>query len=123
MAFVVITTLIFGVFQLCFALYIYNFVDEAARDATRFAMVRGSTSCPLASTCNATSTDIQNYVRGMGFPALNPNSLTVTTAWSSGNSPGKPVKVTVSYQFSLSIPFVPSRLLTLSSSSQMLISQ
>src|SRR5215471_7622467 len=33
----------FGLIQFCYGLYAYNYVGEAAREASRFAMVRGST--------------------------------------------------------------------------------
>ena len=39
-AFVVIPTL-FGIIEVSLALYSYNFVTDAAREATRYAIVRG----------------------------------------------------------------------------------
>lgn len=117
--------LVFGVMAICLALYSYNIVSEAAREATRFAIVRGS-ACTKTLPCNATKDQIQTYVQGLGFPGINPTSLTVTSdcCWPNGNkNPGSPVKVTVQYTFPLAIPFVPSRTLTMSSTSQMLISQ
>jgi hypothetical protein len=50
--------------------------------------------------------------------------LTAVASWPKGNNnPGNPVQVTVTYTFPLGIPFMPSRALTMSSTSQMIISQ
>jgi Flp pilus assembly protein TadG len=124
-----------GVMEMSLALYTYHFISDAAREGTRFAIVRGS-SCAanagLASACPAAGTDVQSYVRGLGFPGINPSLMTVTTTWPTTgtscapsvtpcNNPGNLVKVTVSYQYPLSIPFLPARTLTMSSTSQMVI--
>jgi Flp pilus assembly protein TadG len=125
MASIILFTLVFGVIAICLALYSYNVVAEAAREATRYAIVRGS-ACTKTLPCNATSDQIQTYVRGLGFPGINPSSstLTATATWPNGNNnPGSPVQVTVQYTFPLVIPFVPSRTLTMSSTSAMVISQ
>ena len=37
---------VFGIIAMALALYTYNVVSEAAREATRYAIVRGS-ACPL----------------------------------------------------------------------------
>jgi Flp pilus assembly protein TadG len=125
MASIILFTLVFGLLAICLALYSYNVTAEAAREATRFAIVRGS-ACTKTLPCKATATDIQTYIQGLGFPGITPSSLTVTNAccWPNGNkNPGSPVQVTVQYTFPLVIPFVPRRILTMSSTSQMLISQ
>jgi Flp pilus assembly protein TadG len=117
--------LVFGVMAICLALYSYNVVSEAAREATRYAIVRGS-ACTKTVPCKATSGQIETYVQNLGFPGIAPTSLTVTSdcCWPNGDkNPGSPVKVTVQYTFPLAIPFVPTRTLTMSSTSQMLISQ
>jgi Flp pilus assembly protein TadG len=117
--------LVFGVMAICLALYSYNVTAEAAREATRFAIVRGS-ACTKTLPCNATLDQIQAHIRGIGFPGINSTSLSVTSdcCWPSSNkNPGSPVQVTVQYTFPLAIPFVPTRTLTMSSTSQMLISQ
>jgi Flp pilus assembly protein TadG len=132
---VVLFTLVFGVMAMCLALYTYHFVSDAAREGTRYAIVRGS-SCStygnFGSACPVTSAQVQTYVQGLGFPGINSSDMTVTTAWPTTgstcspsvtpcNNPGNLVKVTVTYAFPLSIPFVSPSLLTLTSSSQMVI--
>ena len=126
MASIILFTLVFGVIAICLALYSYNVTAEAAREATRYAIVRGSSCTSFATACPATATDIQTYVRGLGFPGINPSpsTLTATASWPNGNNkPGSPVQVTVQYTFPLVIPFVPSQALTMSSTSAMVISQ
>jgi Flp pilus assembly protein TadG len=116
--------LVFGVMAICLALYSYNIVSEAAREATRYAIVRGS-ACTKTLPCKATKDQIQTYVQGLGFPGINPTSLTLNAdcCWATDKNPGSTVQVTVNYTFPLVIPFVPSRTLTMSSTSAMLISQ
>jgi hypothetical protein len=85
--------LLFGIIQFSYGLYAYNFVNMAARQATRYAAVRGIQSCQISSTfpnCNMgpDSTNnatppsaLQTYVRGFGYPGINPSNLTVTATW------------------------------------------
>ena len=134
---VVLFMLIFGVIAICMALYTYNVVAETAREATRYAIVRGSHCSPgTFSNCNIDQTGLQTYVQSLGFPGINPSSLKVTASATTPitlitctstltpcNNPGSTVQVTVQYKFPLVIPFVPSRQLTMSSTSAMVISQ
>lgn len=139
----------FGVIQFSFALYAYNWVSEAAREGSRWAIVRGSTCySDLGSTfCDktgASSSEITSYVKGLGYPGLTPSNISVSTSWytaatsspssttpqswsscsgSGCNTPGNQVQVTVSYSFPLGIPFWKTKTLNLSSSSQMVIVQ
>jgi Flp pilus assembly protein TadG len=131
---IAVLTLFLGVMQMCLALYTYHFVSEAAREGTRYAMVRGSSCFGFSSACPAQASDVQTYVRGIGFPGIVPANVTVTTTWPTTgssctpsslpcNNPGNFVQVTVQYKYPLSIPFVPSSSLPLSSTSKMAISQ
>jgi Flp pilus assembly protein TadG len=136
----------FAVIQFSYGLYVYNYVGEAAREATRWAAVRGSTcySDLGSSFCpsnGSSDTDIQSYVQGMGFPGMNKSSISVATNWytassgtprtwslcSSGipacNKPGNQVQIAVSYPVPLPIPFWKSLTLTVKSTSQMVIVQ
>jgi Flp pilus assembly protein TadG len=134
----ILFSLVFGLLAICMALYTYNVVAEIAREATRYAIVRGSAcSIKTFSNCNIDQSGLQTHVQGIGgsFPGITPSSLTVTASAISAtgtictptlkpcNKPGNPVKVTVTYAFPLVIPFVPRRTLTMSSTSQMTISQ
>lgn len=94
----VLLTVMVGIMQLCLVLYASIFVNEAAREATRYASVRGSLSCidlvsfpncnmysPSAGTVTATNivgtNPLQTYVQGLGYPLPNKNSLGVTATW------------------------------------------
>ncbi|HWB32398.1 MAG TPA: TadE/TadG family type IV pilus assembly protein [Acidobacteriaceae bacterium] len=124
---------LFGAFGLCGALYTYNYVSDAAREATRYAIVRGSSCSGFTTTasdgCNVNQSQIQAYVRGLGYPVVNPNNLTAAVTWSGSNSPanapGNVVSVTVTYAYPLYIPFWPQSgsVLHMSSKSQLAISQ
>jgi Flp pilus assembly protein TadG len=136
-SFVFLIAAMFGIFQMSLALFAYHYVSETAREATRYAAVRGS-SCTNLTNCGATSAQIQTYIQGIAFPGINSSNVSVTATWLSASStqpttwsacnnqcdaPGNQVKVVVSYPFPLSIPLVPSSTFTLSSTSQMVISQ
>jgi Flp pilus assembly protein TadG len=134
----ILLTVVFGIIFLSLALYSYFYISNAAREATRYAIVRGSDqpgdcTSPGYANCRAQSADIQSYVQGLGFPGINSNNLTVTTNWltSSGaacsptdncNSPGDLVQSKVTYTYPLTIPGVKQSTLTMSSTSQMVIS-
>jgi Flp pilus assembly protein TadG len=138
----VFLAMLIGVFQMMLALYTFHFISDAAREATRYAIVRGSTSCvntPGLSNCNATTDQIRDYVRGLSYPGIVPSNLTVTTTWLTAsttyptswsactagtcNAPGNQVNVLVTYSFPFNVPFVPKATFPLTSSSEMVISQ
>ena len=154
---------LFGMIEVCLALYTYSFVSNAARLASRYAAVRGANSCsitqnqippatfpncdmgPTSASYQHTGTDLQTYMRNIGYPGMNPNNLTVTATWlspttdSSGNatwitctstststpcnSDGNAVQVVVNYQFPLNIPFWQNATLNVGSTSQMVINE
>ena len=136
---------LFGVIEFGRALYMYHTVENAARLGSRWAMVRGSTSCsdakPVAN-CNASPTDIQTFVRS-NVPIVDSGTLNIASAWSSSifpaascpappspgpgtltagsNAAGHLVCVTVTYPFKFAIPFVSKATWNLSSTSQMTV--
>lgn len=133
---VVFIMITFGLIQSCLGLYAFNFISDAARSASRYAVVRGS-SCSGMSDCGITSAQLQTYVRSIVFPGINANNLTASAVWYSAsasqpttwtvcanqcNAPGNAVQVQVTYSFPLNIPFWKNRALSLSSTSQMVIS-
>jgi Flp pilus assembly protein TadG len=132
---VVLSMILFGLLRICAALYTYHFVSDAAREGTRYAIVHGSACVVSGVSCTVTAAQIQTYVKNLGFPGINPAAITVTTtyaAYPAGttcnpsaacNNPGNLATVKVQYVFPLSIPYVPTRTLTMSSTSAMVISQ
>ena len=109
--------LIFSVMQGASAVAAYDFVTYAARDAARYAMVRGATS-----PSPATTTDVKNFVLAEA-QGINPAVLTITTTWNPNNSPGNTVSVKVAYSFAPIARIASTVTLSLSSTSQMVISQ
>jgi Flp pilus assembly protein TadG len=124
----VVLTMMLGIIDFGRGLYTYHLVYNAARSGTRYAIVRGS-SCS-APGCPATSDQIQTYVRGLA-PGIDPASLTVTTTWATATAcagspyqgPGCLASVQVSYPFHFLVPLLPGFTMTMSSTSQMVISQ
>ncbi len=109
--------LVFSVMLMAQAVYKYNNVCAAAREAVRYAMVHSPTSANPATT-----TQIQQVAVNHA-PFLSLNDVTVTWPADSQLPSQKDAKVVVSYNYSLNIPFMSAVNLTLSSTSQMLVSQ
>lgn len=130
----ILFSLVFGIIETSMALYAYHFTAEAAREGTRYAIVRGSSCSSSSFGCPAQASDVQNYVRSVAFPGINSAAITVMTAWPTTgascapssnpcNNSGNIVVVRVDYRFPLSIPFLPSCTLNMTSTSEMVISQ
>jgi Flp pilus assembly protein TadG len=94
-----------GALDFGWAVYAYNFCTFAARDASRWATVHGSSSATssncsgspgIAGGCAANSSDVSSYVSAMAV-GLNTSNLTVTTTWTPDTNPGAEVNVTVAY--------------------------
>ncbi|HYW54371.1 MAG TPA: TadE/TadG family type IV pilus assembly protein [Dongiaceae bacterium] len=120
-------TMIFGIVDFGRALFTYHLVSNAARAASRYAIVRGS-ACTVTG-CPATSDQIQTFARGLA-PGIDPNSMTVSTSWPGGvgciganNSPGCPVTVSVTYPFKFMVRLLPQFTMQMTSSSTMIIAQ
>ncbi len=135
MSLVVLLTFMFGIFDCSLLLYANHYVTNAARDAARYAMVRGSTwgvacATPASFSCTATGPNVTSYVQSSISPMIDASQLTVTTDWlpttpaggacnnvSGNNSPTCTVRVKVNYTFHFLLPFLPADALTLSSTS------
>jgi Flp pilus assembly protein TadG len=130
LVFMVFMSLLLGIVDFSRALYSYHFLSNAAREATRWAAVRGNT-CTNDGSCaaEALQSDIQTYVTSITPPGVDSTKLTTSAFWSGAgpvclndaHSPGCTVEVQVSYQFDFVVPFIRSTPLTLSSSSEMTI--
>lgn len=142
-----------GIFQFAMGFYVYHYSSNAARQGSRYAIVRGSdcsANLPAATAsfhCNASESDIAAYITGLGYPGVDAaHNLNVavsscagslhtdangkpTTTWStcargtSNNNPGDEVQVTVTYTFPLAVPFWKSQSIGISSTSSMVYSQ
>jgi Flp pilus assembly protein TadG len=134
---IILLTMIIGAFEVCLALYTYNFISEAAREGARYAIVRGS-GCTSLTNCNATSAQIQTYLQGLAYGgSASSKNMTVTTTWLSVSAtvpatwtscgatqcdaPGNAVQVKVTYALPLMLPFRATSTWNMSSTSQMVI--
>lgn len=144
---------VFVVIAIGRVVYEYHAVVEAARQASRWAIVRGAqcyTNLASSSFCQnngtgAVQADIKSYVTSLGYPGLTDSNVGVTAVWttavagnnsggatttwttctSSCTTPGNMVAVTVTYNaFSIPIPMMKiTPTFPLSSTSSMIISQ
>ena len=127
---------VIGLMKICLAVYSYHYTSEAAREGVRWAIVRGSTCGTTYTTaCPASTDDIASYIKTLGYPALNPSNMTVTTSYagfptgvsctpsSTCNNAGNMITITVQYAYPLSIPFMSSRTLTMTSTAAAIIAQ
>lgn len=134
---VIVLALIFGIIDFGRALYSYHFVAEVAREATRFASVRGATSCGTSVTpCAVVQTDVQNFVNQIVPQGIGPNPVNATLNYlnpsnlpicnSTPNYPGCTVQVTVNFQFNFAFPpgfYSLSPNIQMSNTSNMVISR
>jgi Flp pilus assembly protein TadG len=128
---VLFLTVVFAIIDFGRALYTYHFVSNAAREATRWASVRGN-ACK-APDCPANNAAVQTYVSNVPGLGLDATKLTATTTWvtppngvpgcAGVPNPGCVVKVEVDYSYNFFFPFLPTGPLLMKSTSQMVISQ
>jgi Flp pilus assembly protein TadG len=101
---------IFGIIEVSWALFSYHYVSEAARDGTRYAIVRGSdwsstATCDgteaaglgyASAKCVATVADVQNYVAnlGLGPLAITTSDVCVEYLSTSSSFPSTPTSCT-----------------------------
>jgi Flp pilus assembly protein TadG len=121
--------LFFGAIDMGRAMYSYSYVSYIAREATRWASVRGGGVNGLA-----TQGMVTNFVKSSMGGALDPANVTVNTNWippangspactRNAEKPGCVVQVTVIYNFAFTLPFLPKGGFSMSSESQMIITQ
>lgn len=152
--------LLFAVIELLLALYAYHFVSDAAREATRYAMIRGANSCypnpafpncnlgpsSITSTTNPRRNAVLQYIDSIGYPGLNSKNFSAEVTWwiaqqnangntswttrcserldakgNACNAEGNAVRVAVTYNFPLTLPWMRDFLIKVSSTSQMVI--
>jgi Flp pilus assembly protein TadG len=114
--------LMFAIIEMAMVVYSYNTISHAARECVRYAIVHSPTGPNPATT-----SQIKNITVGYAdLPA--PNQLTpsaVTVTWP--NDPNLPsqqdAQCSISLNYSLRIPFLPSKTLPLTATARMLVSQ
>lgn len=89
----VIFMLTIGTIDVGRLVFSWSSLDHLAREATRYASVRGADSLsPM------TQTQLETYVTNR-LIGMDPNDVTVTVAWTPNNSPGGTVSVQLDLQF------------------------
>jgi Flp pilus assembly protein TadG len=162
----IVLAAVLGTIQLSLAFYTFNYVSDAARVVTRYAIVRGPDSCTfdsvadpncnmnpsrITSNTNPAANPLLAYLESAGYPGIKSGNLSVSATWliptqdasntttwttacqnpttnldSTGNpcnAVGNAVKVVVTYNFGLVIPFWKRVIVPVSSTSQMVISE
>jgi Flp pilus assembly protein TadG len=112
--FVITLILMFAMIDFARALYSYHFVNNAAREAARFASVRGQMCSGSVTPCPAAPGDITTYVNSIVPLGIDPGQVTVnSTVAANGETvcggvppayPGCPVNVVVQYNFNYIFP-------------------
>jgi hypothetical protein len=135
---VIVLTVLFGIVDMGRALFAYDWVSNAARIGTRYAMVRGTSCSTLLPGCETGADEGHNGARQADIVAyldsqaigINPNELTVWARCDVGAevfgylpcAPGQGIIVRVTYTFSFISPFTP-RTWNMSSASVRTVSQ
>jgi Flp pilus assembly protein TadG len=121
----ILLTFLLGLTEMCLGYYTYEWISEAAREGTRYAIVRGA-NCETSAgaSCEATASDVNTYVTSIGLPNLGGGTMIANTTYPDGDevSPHR-VKVVVTYTFPYKIPWVTSSNISLTSTSEMYILQ
>jgi Flp pilus assembly protein TadG len=141
LAFSLLLLCAFGILECSMALYADHFVANAAKEATRYAMVRGSSwnsACSAYSSfsCTASGDDVTSFVNSIVPPGLDPTKLAITTTWpgtdpsgsacdtaNGDNSPTCVVSIQVAYSFNFLLPFLPTNALVLTGNSSEVITE
>ncbi len=134
---VFLLTMLFGIVDFGRALYTYHFVSSAAREASRWASVRSSTCVRGALTgCPALPSNVQStFTANLSNMGLDPSKATFNTTYvtqpgvgaasctAPANQVGCVVSVQVVYDYRFFFPFLPTSTVTMTSQSQMVITQ
>ncbi len=110
---------LFAIMEMGIVIYRYNSISMAAREAARYAVAHSSTSANKATISQIQQIAV-NYAPFLTITNVNVNYQADTTAHIQNQND---VVVTITYNFTQQIPFLSAVPLTLSSSSQMLVSQ
>src|ERR1700691_1902359 len=74
-----------GLTQVCLSFYTWEFISEAAREGTRYAIVHGSTcETSTGSSCLATAAQISGVVTSIGLPNLGSGTFSASTTFPDG---------------------------------------
>jgi Flp pilus assembly protein TadG len=124
-SFTAVFTLFFCFMEICLAFFSEHMISESARDGARYAMVHGA-SCTTSSgsSCTANASAVNTYVSGISWPNIAGGTISPSTTYPDGDEAvGHHVQVQVTYTFNVTMPFVPRKTFTLTSTSKETILQ
>jgi Flp pilus assembly protein TadG len=110
--------LMFGLMKLGFAVYSYNTISHTARECVRYAFVHE----PGSVNPQSASAIAQRYEYAY-MPGGAPLTVTVTFPQDSDFSTLQDAQCSISFNYTVQIPFLPSKTLTLTSTEHMILSQ
>jgi hypothetical protein len=138
-AFLLLLLIVFCIIEGGRLLYTYHYLSYAARQGSRYAMVRGAAcnnssgmpNCPLSVP---DAGEVQSYVRTTTFMGIDASQVNVTVNWGPSpsesscstancNNPGDEVIVNVTYAFGTILPVPGAGSFSLHSISQRIIAQ
>lgn len=112
--------LLFGIMQIGIVVYRYTTICMAARDAVRYAVAHSPTS---ENPAGAGSYPSVQQIAIDEAPFLSTSNVAVTFPTDPTLKKQQDALVSITYKYTQQIPFMSQVTLTLSSSSQMLLSQ
>jgi len=114
---VLFVLLVFGILDAGRLIWSYSVVSNAAREAVRYAIVRGENS---GDDREATAGEIETIARQT---AIGLTPLEVNVSWDPDNEPGSTVRVQVAYDFRPGVNLYTFTSIRLASVSEMVISR
>lgn len=106
-----------GVIEIGRVMYTSSTIEEAAREAARFAVVRGATATKAATVGDIRDAVIENA------PRLDAANMNVVVTYEPDNAPGSFVTVRVEYGYEFLIPATTIAPIVLSGASKMMIAR
>ena len=114
--------LTFAIIELAMVVYWYNSISHAARECMRYAIVHSPTGRNPATTSQIKSITV-SYADLPAPNQLTPSGVAVTWPADPNLPSEQDAQCTISLNYSLRIPFLPSKTLPLTATARMLVSQ
>jgi Flp pilus assembly protein TadG len=99
LTFPVLLMVTLGTTVLCLGVSQFQTVAMLAREATRYASVRGASYQQTTGKSAATAQDIYNNAILPKASGMVPGNITYNVVWSPNNQPGSTVTVTINYEW------------------------
>jgi Flp pilus assembly protein TadG len=114
--------LTFATIEMAMVVYSYNTISHAARECVRYAIVHSPTGPNPATAAQIKNTTV-TYADLPAPNQLVPGDVTVTWPADPNLPSSDDAQCTIALNYSLRIPFLPSKTLPLTATARMLVSQ